>query len=56
MNRKKVYRVRIENPTTKSNIELYFDGWSVENIKSQVRTYMAINRIPETRKFEVYEQ
>ena len=56
MNRKKVYRVRIQNPQNDSNIELYFDGWSIENIKSQVRTYMAMNRIPETRKFEVYEQ
>jgi len=56
MNRKKVYRVRIQNPNNDSNIELYFDGWSIDNIKSQVRTYMAMNRIPETRQFEVYEQ
>ena len=56
MNRKKVYRVRIYNPKNDSNIELYFDGWSIDNIKSQVRTYMAMNRIPETRQFEVYEQ
>jgi hypothetical protein len=56
MNRKKVYRVRIQNPQNDSNIELYFDGWSVDNIKSQVRTYMAMNRIPESRQFEVYEQ
>jgi hypothetical protein len=55
MNRKKVYRVRIHNPSNDSNIELYFDGWSVDNIKSQVKTYMAMNRIPETRQFEVYE-
>ena len=55
MNRKSVYRVRIENPKTEGDTELYFSGWSKDNIYSQVKTYMAMNNMSLTRKVEVFD-
>ena len=55
MNRKSVYRVRIENPKTDGDTELFFSGWSKDNVYSQVKSYMAINRIDPTRKVEVFD-
>ena len=51
----KVYRVRIENPHLKSNIELYLEGVSREDIKKQIRNYMAFRNMSPDRKVEIFD-
>jgi len=51
----KVYRVRIENPRLKSNIELFFEGTSREDIKKQILNYMAFRNMSPDRKVEIFD-